>query len=188
MGAIKPRTTTVILYQGDDLDRLSALDDAVAKAAQKMAAAERSQTGTPLAHEGDPATEAREAHALALLERDEFAAEAEERGVKVHLIARPRLRWRELCLAHPARDDDDGDKMFGVNMATFPDELLPESVDPSMSSIEGDVGEFLDSLSDYDYYDRLFLAAFSLNRGAAPADPTQRLLSNSSQTSAATSS
>lgn len=187
MSAIKPRTARVVIYQGDDLARLAELDDAVAKAAQALARAERNNTTRTLG-EMDPVAEARETHETAVLERDEFAAGAEERGVVVHMIARPRLRWRELMREHPAREDNEDDRVFGVNMDALPDELLPESIDREFSTIEGDIAEFLDSLSDYDYYDRLFVAAFALNRGSAAADPTQRLLSGSSQTSAATSS
>ena len=60
--------------------------------------------------------------------------------------------------------------------------LLPLSIDREQSTIEGDTVDFLESLSDYDYYDRLFLQAFALNRGSAMADPTQRLASGPSQT------
>jgi hypothetical protein len=188
MGAIKPRTATVIIYQGDDLDRLAALDDAVAKAAQELARAEKQQGSALLMGDGDPAEEARAAHIEAQRVRDEFAAESQERGVKVALVARDRKRWRTLMAEHGPRDDNDEDRVFGVNMETLPDVLLPESVDRDGSTIEGDVAEFLDSLSDYDYYDRLFVQAFALNRGSAAADPTQRLLSATTQTSAATSS
>lgn len=181
MTGIKPRTTRVVIYQGDDIDRLLGLDLAVERA---EAAAKVADAADVLMHEDSPATALIDAKA----ERDQFAAEAEERGVAVVLTARPRLRWRELMRDHGPREDNDDDRVFGVNMETLPDVLLPESVDAEESTIEGDVGEFLDSLSDHDYYDRLFVAAFALNRGSAPADPTRRLLSGSSQTSDATSS
>lgn len=215
MSIIKPRTARVVIYQGDDIETLSALDDRVETAATDLAAAEhkvktarreaeKSIGVAPPRLLGEiPETvddhpdvvnaaatlhTAQEKHDAAAVERDQFAAQAEVRGVVVVLIARPRLRWRELMRAHQARPDNDDDKVFGVNMDTLPDELLPESVDVAMSTIDGNATEFLNSLNDYDYYNRLFLAAWSINRGSTPADPTQRLLSVSSQTSAATSS
>lgn len=193
MTAIKPRTAVVTIYQGDDLARLTALDSAVTKAEKARDKAKKS-TDTRLITE-DPVGEAQAAYDAAVAERDAFAAEADPRGVKVALHAVPRKKWRELARKHPARPDVDEDSM-GVNMDEFPDALLPLSVcrdagcpiEHEATTIEGDTETFLDSLSDHDYYDRLFLAAFALNRGSATADPTLRLGSTPSQTSDATSS
>lgn len=184
MSTIKPRTARVVIYQGDDLEQLEKLDEAVTKAESEVKRVERN-AGPRLLDETDPAVEAQNAADDAKAERDQFATEAEQRGVVIVLIARQRLRWRELMREHPAREGNDDDAVFQVNMDTLPDVLLPESIDREMSTLDGDVNEFLNSLNDFDYYNRLFLAAWSLNRGAAVADPTQRLLSNSSQTSAA---
>lgn len=186
MSTIKPRTARVVIYQGDDLERLAEMDEAVTQAESEAKRVERN-AAPRLMHEGDPIKDAQDAAVAKKAERDQFAAEAEERGVVVVLIARQRLRWRELMRDHPAREDNSDDAVFQVNMDTLPDVLLPESIDREMSTVEGDVNEFLNSLNDYDYYNRLFLAAWSLNRGAAVADPTQRLLSDSSQISVATS-
>lgn len=182
MTAYQPRFDRVKIYQGPDLARLTELDEAVERAERQVKAITSRPAQTRLLGDQDPETEAREAHALAAAERDEFAAEAEERVVIVHLVPRPRLRWRQLMREHVARSDKEDDKVFGVNMETLPDALLLESIDVEQSTIEGDIAAFLDSLSDYDYYDRLFLAAWALNRGSAPADPTRRLLSASSPT------
>lgn len=185
MSQIQPRRATVVIYQGDDLARLDDLDTAVERQ-QRAADAAAKATGAPRTL-GDPGPSST-ALAEAQKARDTFAADAELRGVRVVLQAVPRRTWRQLMRDHGPRPDVSDDEVFGVNMDDFPDALLPLSVVAADSTIEGDVAEFLDSLSDYDYYDRLFVQAFALNRGAAVADPTQRLLSASSQTSAATSS
>lgn len=186
MSTITPRTATVVIYQGDDLAKLERLDEAVDAAAERLRAAEKDRLPR-LLHEADAAVAARAAHTAAVAERDAFAAQAEERGVAVVLNALPRKTWRALVREHPAREGVDEDSPLGVDMDTLPDVLLPKSIDPDASTITGDLGEFLESLSDYDYYDRLFLTAYGLNRGRVMADPTQRLGSAPSQTSAATS-
>lgn len=201
MTAIKPRTARVVIYQGDDLARLGEHDDAVTKAEAAVKRAEKDQTPR-LLHQGDPVADANRALDDAKAERDAFAAEAEARGVAVVMHARPRKAWRKLMDEHPPRDREKHPEDYPIgpcNIETLPDVLLPESIcrDPhcptcsdegQRSTIEGDLTEFLESLSDYDYYDRLFLQAFALNRGSAMADPTQRLASGTSQTSDATSS
>lgn len=186
MTAIKPRTARVVIYQGDDLARLSELDAAVTKAEVALRQAEMSTAPRTLSS-SDPSAEAAAVHDSAKSERDEFAAEAELRGVAVVMHAVPRKRWRALMGEHGPRDGAKDDEAFSVNMETLPDVLLPESIDRDQSTIEGDTVDFLESLSDYDYYDRLFLQAFALNRGSAMADPTQRLGSVPSPISSATS-
>ncbi len=187
MTSIKPRTARVVIYQGDDLARLSELDEAVARAEEAVKRVEREPARPRMMHEADLAVPARAALVKARADRDEFAAEAEVRGVAVHLHALPRRTWRSLMRDHGAREGDEGDKVLGVNMETLPDALLPLSIDAAASGIDGGLDEFLDSLADFDYYDRLFLQAFALNRGSAPADPTRRLLSAGSPTSGETS-
>ena len=195
MTSIKPRSARVVIYQGDDLAHLAELDAAVERAETALRVAEQKAKRTAAPITLDEATDeqdlvlvARDQHAEAAVIRDAFAEEAEERGVVVVLHAQPRKAWRALMDEHGPREDNDVDKALGVNMGTLPDALLPMSVDREQSTIEGDLTEFLESLSDYDYYDRLFLQAFALNRGSAMADPTQRLASGPSQTYAATSS
>lgn len=219
---LKPRTARVVIYDGEDLEQLAALDAAVERATAvddtgrkpleiALRQAERRLKSAELAAEGqvrllsddDPLAAVRaerddaqdalnqfESKADPIkVERDDFAAAAEARGKTIVLIARPRLRWRELMREHPPRDDEVADIPLGVNMETLPDVLVPESVDLAMSSELGvGLDVFLDALSDFDYYDRLFLTAFALNRGSAAADPTQRLLYASSQISTAISS
>jgi hypothetical protein len=181
MSTIKPRTDTVVIYQGDDLAHLSSLDDKVTAAESALIRMERNNSKTVrLQHEADPVADAKAAIEAAKQERDEFAAGAEARGVKIVLEARARLAWRTLTREHPPRDGVEEDQIFvgggGVNMLTFPEVLLPQSINREASTIEGDVVAFLESLNDYDYYDRVFMTALRLNRGSVIADPTQRLL------------
>lgn len=197
MTAIKPRTARVVIYQGDDLARLSELDAVVKRAevakddAEKAAKTAEKRTASldEVDDSADRLVAARDAHNEAVAERDTFAEEAEERGVVVTLHAQPRKSWRRLIEEHPARDREEHPEDYPIgpcNISTLPDELLPMSIDREQSTIEGDLTEFLESISDYDYYDRLFLTAFSLNRGSALADPTLRLGSAPSQISAET--
>lgn len=198
MTAIKPRTTRVVIYQGDDLARLSELDDAVTRAEDAVKRATKEALRPRLIHERDPGETARTDLAAAKASRDDFAAEAESRGVAVVMHALQRKAWRALMREHGPRDGEKRDEVLGVNMETLPDVLLPQVICrdehcpicldmDQASTIEGDTDSFLESLSDYDYYDRLFLQAFAINRGSAPADPTLRLGSAPSPTSDATS-
>lgn len=195
MSGIKPRTARVVIYQGDDLARLTEFDEAAKRAELSLRAAEkaaknaegRTRLLSESSDEAEAVIAASEAHDRAKAERDEFAGEAEDRGVVIVMHAQPRKTWRGLMNEHGPRPGAKEDEALGVNMDTLPDALLPLSIDREQSTIEGDLGEFLESLSDYDYYDRLFLQAFALNRGSAMADPTQRLASGPSQTSTATS-
>lgn len=184
MTGIKPRTARVTIYQGDDLATLSELDAAVARAEARKVVAEKS------ARSGGPATlddvvvdvtVETDAFDAAVLARDTFAEEAEDRGVLVVLNALPRKTWRALIADHPPRDGHDADKVVGVNEDTLREALVPKSIDHVASTIDGDVSVFLDALSDFDF-DRLYVTAFALNRGAATADPTLRLASGTSQT------
>lgn len=201
MSGIKPRTARVVVYQGDDLALLGEYDDAVKKAEEDVKRAEKSG-GVRLMNQPDPVQAATEALDAAKAQRDEFAAGAEERGDVVVMHAQPRKVWRTLMDEHPARDREQHPEDYPIgpcNIETLPDALLPLSICRDQhcpnclsagyaTTIDGDLTEWLESLSDYDYYDRLFLQAFALNRGSAMADPTQRLASGLSQISAATSS
>lgn len=154
-------------------------DEDQVRLAEMVAAYEKAQreSGTLLMGEGDPVAEAAQAH-------DEFAAEAEGRKIRVFMKHLPRKEWRVLMAEHKPRPDEDDDKIFGVNMETLPDVLIPRVIDREQSvNLPENVEAWLDSLSDVDYYDRLFMTAFGVNRGSAVlADPTRRLLSAGSQT------
>ena len=195
MASIKPRTARVVIYQGDDLARLAELDAAVERATEAVKRAERDKRPR-LMHEGSTVAAVQAELDAAQVARDEFADEAEPRGVCVKMHALRRRAWRDLMREHGPRDAEEQDRALGVNMDTLPDVLLPLSIcrdgdcpicEEDPSTIEGDTEDFLESLSDYDYYDRLFLTAFALNRGGAMADPTLRLGSAPSPNSGATS-
>ncbi len=194
MSSIKPRTARVTIYQGDDLARLAEYDEATTKAEVALRRAERAKSAPGperLMHETDDAeaavieasTEFDEAKAA----RDEFAAEAEARGVVVALHHLPRKEWRRLRNAHPPREGNAEDQAFDCNVDTLPDELFPKSINLDDSTIDGDLDEFLESLSSHDYYNRLFMTALALNVGGGGADPTLRLASASRQNSDETS-
>lgn len=167
----------VDIYPDEDQVRLAELASAVDKARKQKGTAPR------LMAEVDPAVEAEQAH-------DEFAAEVESRRIRVFLKHLPRKEWRTLMREHSPRPDVEEDKPLGVNMDTLPDVLVLRSIDTEQSeNLPDDLDAWLETLSDVDYYDRLFLQAFGANRGTAIlADPTQRLASASRQTFDETSS
>lgn len=162
----------VDIYPDEDQVRLAELD-AVAEKAKR----EGSVGGTRLMSEGDPYLDAAE-------ERNAFADGMEARRIRVFMKHLPRKEWRALMAEHKPRPDEDDDKIFGVNMETLPDVLIPKVIDVEQSeNLPANLVTWLDSLSDVDYYDRLFMTAFGVNRGSAMlADPTLRLPSAGSQT------
>ena len=195
MTGIKPRTARVVIYQGDDLAHLAELDQAATKAEVALRAAERraknteSRPALTLDEEDDSAgavIDARERYDEAVADRDQFAEEAEQRGVVVVLQQLGRKEWRRLRNAHPPRDGNSEDEVIDCNVDSMPDEAIPLSVVASESTIEGDVGAFLDSLSSHDYYNRLFMTVLALNVGGASADPKLRVGSATSRISSAT--
>lgn len=182
MGVLKPRTTTVAIYQGDDLEHLAELYRAVERAEAAVKAAK----GAP-SREGDPVLTAQ-------AERDAYDAavdEAAERAVSVVLTTIGR-RFRGLLAEHPARTTEvDGkveahedDVTFGVNTETFPLALLSynddgkrtTTLDPAVSDAE--VTAFLDDASDGDF-ERLWQTAYWLNR-APGSDPKDSKFSTAS--------
>jgi hypothetical protein len=160
------RRETVHLYQGDDLNRLTELAQAVTDARAREAAAGSSRL---LSDTG--ARDAAEAF-------NAFRDEARARSVPVVIEALGRVAWRDLVRAHPPREqtiaDDEGEPTTvlhdedgaGINFDTFPDALVPASImEPAFDSDE-DRAAFVDNLSDPDFY-RLYGVAWTLNRSAA---------------------
>lgn len=201
MGVLKPRTTTVVIYQGDDLDKLSELNRAVVRAQTPLNAAERAMEATAGAPRrvGDLAPSTEDA-LVALKDAQEaynaFVDEAAERAVVVTLTAIGRTRFRELLAEHPARTHDVGgkpetvedDQLFEVNTQTFPLALLTYnrdgkrtvSIDPAVA--ESDLAEFFgDDCAEGDV-ERCWQAAYWLNR-AAGADPKDSKFSTGFQRS-----
>lgn len=195
MSSIKPRTASLVIYQGDDLARLRDLRSA-AEAASESKGPRRGGDETPGAAERDA--------------YDAFVEEAAERAVVVDLQAIGRRRFAELVADHPVRQvdqettDEDGkkhsgrvthpdDAAFDVNTATFGLALAKyrDPEDPSVRTIVSPdftskaLQDFLDDdLSDGDFRD-LWVTAYYLNR-APSADPKATLYSTGSPRSTAT--
>ena len=152
---ITPRTETVSVLQGDDDDRLAQLQADVERLRPK-----KGQPPQSLDEAGDYAT--------ALEDLETFAAEAEERGVKVVLRALGRKAWRDLIAKHPVREGNEGDKSFGANIDSLQDELVGLCLaSPVGSDAERDA--FLDSLNEGQFGD-LAIRAWRLNMQKT-ADP-----------------
>jgi len=219
MSHLKPRTATVLIYHGDDLEKLAALrrDVEVTEriADQALADAEARAKGESLrAGDDDPVVAARRAWDAAVKPKraayDTFVAEAAERALEVSIQAIGRRRFARLVCDHPPRmvtevkpPAEEGsetekvevvhadDRMWGVNIETLPTALLT-FIDPADTEVRtvtapvfkgGDECEaFLDDeLSEGDF-DRLWVAAFMLNRTPS-ADPKESLYSTASPTS-----
>lgn len=181
--SLKPRTTTVVLFQGDDLDKIRA---AQAKVEEATSAA--MSTGAPKRLGDSPSVVA------AVEQYDAFMDECAARGVSIELQAVGRKVWRDILAKHAPRKvtvkDDDGvetevphpdDEGWGFNYETLADDLVPASVVDKTSFDEA----FLDSLADGDW-SKLYSAAVLLNQGAGP-DPTLRLRTRLGPTSSETS-
>ena len=173
MTTLKPRTTSLVIYQGDDMERIADLKRAADVAARTYEADQKSP-----ARVGDDISDADVQAARDAF--DAFVDEASERAVEVKVRALPRKVFRNLMADHPPRVEGDGeehidDGPFGVNVETFADALLSYDHDGIRSVVEptfptsADRQAFLDDLSDGDYSD-LFVRAYYLNRNSG-ADP-----------------
>lgn len=181
---ITPRTETVVVLQGDDDERVRLLAAEVERLERSKP---RASSGPRLLGDLDPVekweadlAEARRAH-------DECLRQSEERGVKVVLRAVGRKTWRELIAKHPPREGDEFemDKQYGANIDALQEDLVPMCMASPTGSKE-EIAAFLDSLNE-GQFGYLAIRAHALNMGRT-ADPTQRLSSKDSRTSAATSS
>lgn len=177
---LKPRSATVVLYQGDDMDTLAELRRRVDLAERQA----EQRSGTERAGDDDMSvSEAKNAF-------DAFVDAAAERALEVEIRSIGRRRFRDLVLEHPPRmvdaePDADGkvvqvehedDQGYGVNVDTFARALLtyrdgehvtiahPEF--PSKAAVEAFVD---DELAEGDF-DKAWTGAFFLNR-APSADP-----------------
>lgn len=177
----KPRTTTVLLFQGDDLDPIEERRQAFQRA---LATKARGGENLRFGDDDDPVTEAAR-------EYDDFMDGAVERAAKVRLQALPRSTFRAMVAEHPPREDvtkedQDGetvvvesfaeDHRYGFNVETLADALVPPSViveDQFADEAERD--GFLDDLSDAEF-SKVYSAAILLNQGGGP-DPKVRLSS-----------
>lgn len=179
MSALKPRTASVVIYQGDDIERLSDLRRAAEIARRNFEAAQKAprRIGDDLGE--DDLREKQAAY-------DEFVDEAADRAAVVEVTAMKRAPFRKLMADHPPRDKNEDDDAYGVNMDTFPEPFLRESVtkiDVGDSVLSpGDTADLIEALSDGDY-ERVFTAAYFLNR-APGADPRDGRYSSAPRSSA----
>lgn len=179
MTSIKRRSATVVIYQGDDLERLSELRREVSVAEARV----QESIGRPRrGGDEDP----RAGLSAAKEAFDAFVNEAAERAVEVHLQAMGRKPFRTLLAEHPARkvEDDEGkqvdhedDADYGANTETMFEPLLKASI-----TEPADLD--LDDLSDGDA-GRLFASAFWLNRSPG-GDPKEQRFSPSTPSSTET--
>lgn len=189
--AFTPRSAVVTIWTGDYLDRIRHIERQ-AEAAKEAA----EDAGPRLASDVPEYLELARQH-------DELVREAEKSAVHVTVQALPRKVWQALVAAHPPRTVEKNkvseqqarsDALSGVNDETFKDalvvggeiELNGKSV-AYRSVVEPELTEDdFDALSAVDF-DRIYLTAFALNRGAV-ADPKASLVSRLTQTSDETSS
>lgn len=180
MGLLKPRTASVLVYHGDDMERLAELRRAVARAEARV----ESAAGSP--RRGGDAVVSAEPEKAAY---DAAVDEAAGRAVEVRLAALGSQRFRGLLAEHPPRDGVDDDAPFGVNTETFPRALLMYRdaekrtiTDPDCSV--ADLGEFLDDEASEGDFEELWVTAYWLNK-ATGVDPRLGKYSPATETSAA---
>jgi DNA-binding MarR family transcriptional regulator len=180
MGLLKPRTATVLIYQGDDLERLSELRRAADVAERRATEAARGPR-----RGGDEIPNADVEQAA----YDEAVDEAAERAVEVELTAIGRRRWRDLLAEHPPRTETiDGkeqtvedDALYEVDTEAFPLALLSyiDSDDSDVRTITGPsfkdrktLTAFLEDEAAEGDFERLWTTAYWLNRapGSDPKD------------------
>lgn len=118
MTKIERRRTTVPLYQGHYEAQLAELID-------KVMAAERAEES------GGARRFAGKSESMALAKQyDDLVTEAEDNAVRVTLWAIRYDQFGQLADDHPPRDDHAEDKLRGVNLKTFPMQLLLASLAP----------------------------------------------------------
>lgn len=188
MTHLKPRSATVTLYQGDDMDRLAELQRKV-ELAQRIA-----QNGAGNARmddapeDGDP-TPLKDAQAAF----DAFVDEAAARALSIEIRTIGRRRFRDLVAEHPPRMvekkaappaegeaaaepkapemvEHDEDAGWGINTETFPlallcfrDEGTVTIAQPDFAT-KADVQRFVDDELNEGDFDQLWQASYLLNR------------------------
>lgn len=177
----KPGETVVVLYQGDDWDRLDELN-----AAMRAAAAERSLDSIAPRRMGDE-----DPYVTAKREFEEFEKEARERAVHLRLDTIPWRQYQALLEKHLPREDErspdvtnpDGsitrgevvkshpmDTQLGFNVSTMGPDLVPLCVAmEGQFDSEADRDAFLDGLSMREWQ-RVYGAAIRHNQAGGP-DP-----------------
>ena len=192
MSLLKPRTASFVLYQGDDMARLSELYRALKRAEESAA-----QSGEDARAGDDEPSVVRERQSG----YDEFVDEAAERAVTVTVQFIGRRRHRDLMAEHPPRmvkvpgepvdlgrgeslatereEMHEDDVQFGVNADTFPMALMtyvdPDNAEvrtlaePEFDSPTALVDFLEDEVSEDDFY-TWWTTAYYLNT-VQSADP-----------------
>jgi len=151
------RTREILLYQGDDLDKL----DALAEEIERLQAASDDSEAPRLLSDADPLADA-------IAEHNALVEGARKRAVVVRLKPLGRRKFRDLVRQHPPREGNKVDEMRGFNGDDFPEALVPLSIDaPDLT--QDQIAAFLDSLTDRQFED-IYDMAFYLNRSPI-ADP-----------------
>jgi hypothetical protein len=163
--SVQPRTATVVIFQGDYLDRIRLLEQKAQAAKDAEGAAPRRVGSTP-------------EYLQIAEEHDALVQEAEASALRIVVKALRRSEWRALVAEHPPREDNKSDASVGVNEDTFREALVPASIIEPVDFTADD----LDELSDADY-DRIYYTAFGLNRGAVVSPGKANLYSRLSQES-----
>lgn len=103
--------------------------------------------------------------------------------VIVTIRALPRKRWAELLESHPAREGNETDAEFHVNISTFVDAAISESIESVTRASDGEAVDFTgadwpeaaDEMSNAQW-NEFALDLFRLNN-AVTANPTSRAAS-----------
>lgn len=191
-----PRKTTILLYDGDDMERLAELRREVSIAERFADEAEREAEGATRRIGDDTAAAVTEAKAAVKAKRDAYDAfvdEAAERAEEWEIHAIGHEDFRQLLRDHPPRkvpkEGGEGevthsdDEFFDVNTETFPKALLgfvdPDDEDHrTVHAPFGSVAALQKRLRRLSAgeFDSLWVAAFSLNNGAI-GDPKASVFS-----------
>ncbi|HET8614292.1 MAG TPA: hypothetical protein VFL94_02120 [Actinomycetales bacterium] len=171
---VRPRTTKVLLFQGEDRQRFEEL----------LAEVQREAAPGPKRIADTAAADAVEAY-------NAFIDEAQERAVTVLLRALGRTKWRAMVAEHTRpvkvkrpvtekREAPDGAVVETSRFVEVEEDQLDEPgfapvlvaasmLEPGFdTAVERD--EFLDALSDADF-SRLYTAAWVLNQSSGVVDP-----------------
>lgn len=120
--AQRPQKTVSLCLRGDLVAEIESLDEQIEKAEAERA---------------DSMGRTTELKRLRK-RRDELVAEAEAEDSKYPFVITGLSdpEWQELISAHPARDDNDADGVFGYNTSTFFDALVRAALGSSVTEAQ----------------------------------------------------
>lgn len=154
------RTASVVIYQGDDMERLAELarkaSSLEAKHEEAKRQVDRAIRDGSLRVGDDLPAEYAEDLAAARAAYDAEVDEAAERATEVRVVALKRRAFRDLMAEHPPREGNGDDSRYEVNVDTFAGPFL-------VKSITAPAGFDPEDLPDGEY-EKLFATAYYLNR------------------------